>query len=203
MNKMIAAIDIGSSKVCTIMGTIDDVQGLKIEGIGVAPSFGIEKSWLSDSDKAKDSIGKSIKKAEIMAGYKLTSACIGTAGLHITPMNNKGAIALNREDQTIAQEDLDCAMRMAISNANTGDRNILQIIPQSFVVDGQNVQNPLGLSRSQLSVEVMIVTTSGDQIENLKKCVHENNVIVDDIFLDILASSEVILSKGKSKQAYF
>ena len=96
MKKKIAAIDIGTTKVCTIMGVLDSTSGLRVLGVGIAPSHGIEKALVADAAKAKESIRESIRKAEVMAGYKLESAYIGVTGRHITSMNSKGTIAITR-----------------------------------------------------------------------------------------------------------
>ena len=95
MKKKIAAIDIGTTKVCTIMGTLDSSSGLRVLGIGIAPSHGIEKALVADAGKAKESIRESIRKAEQMAGYKLDSAYIGVTGRHISSTNSRGRSLLH------------------------------------------------------------------------------------------------------------
>src|SRR5512136_1017603 len=96
MKKKIAAIDVGTTKVCTIMGVLDSTSGLRVLGVGVAPSHGIEKSLVADAARARESILESILKAEVMAGYRLDSAYVGVTGLHIISRNSKGTIAITR-----------------------------------------------------------------------------------------------------------
>src|SRR5512136_175354 len=114
MKKKIAAIDIGTTKVCTIMGVVDSTSGLRVLGVGIAPSHGIEKALIADASKARDSIRDSIRKAEVMAGYKLDSAYIGVTGRHISSMNSKGTIAITRPDMTVKSEDLKRALNVAL-----------------------------------------------------------------------------------------
>src|SRR5512137_2571748 len=106
MKRKIAAIDVGTTKVCTIMGTLDSSAGLRVLGIGIAPSHGIEKALVADANKAKESIRESIRKAEQMAGYKLESAYVGITSRHITSINSKGTIAITRADMLVKEEDL-------------------------------------------------------------------------------------------------
>ncbi len=101
MKRKIAAIDVGTTKVCTIMGTLDSSSGLRILGVGISPSHGIEKALVANVTQAKESIRQSIKKAEMMAGYRLDSAYIGVTGKHISSMNNKGTIAITKTDQLV------------------------------------------------------------------------------------------------------
>jgi cell division protein FtsA len=93
MKRKIAAIDVGTTKVCTIMGVLDSVSGLRVLGVGIAPSHGIQKALVADASKAIDSIRESISKAETMAGYRLASAFIGVTGRHINSLNSKATIA--------------------------------------------------------------------------------------------------------------
>lgn len=115
MKKNIAAIDIGTTKVCTIMGVLDDKSGLRVLGVGTAPSHGIEKALVADANKAKESIRESIRKAEVMAGHKLDSAYIGVTGRHISSMNSKGTVAITRSDLLVKPEDLKRALDVALN----------------------------------------------------------------------------------------
>ena len=120
MKRKIAAIDVGTTKVCTIMGTLDSSTGLRVLGVGIAPSHGIEKALVANVNQAKESIRESIKKAEIMAGYKLDSAYIGVTGKHISSMNNKGTIAITKTDQLVRRDDLKRVLDVALNIKASG-----------------------------------------------------------------------------------
>ena len=145
MKKKIAAIDIGTTKVCTIMGVLDSTTGLRVLGVGIAPSHGIEKALVADSAKAKESIRESIRKAEVMAGHKLESAYIGVTGRHITSMNNKGTIAITRQDMLVRTEDLKRSLDVALNVKIPPEQKILHVIPRAYRLDGHEVKNPVGM----------------------------------------------------------
>ena len=131
MTKKIAAIDIGTTKVCTIMGVQDDKSGLRILGVGVAPSHGIEKAIVGNVSQVKESIRQSVSKAEMMAGNKLSSAYVGVTGQYINSSNKKGAIAITHSDQLVRQDDLKRVLDVALNAEAPGDRKILHVIPRT------------------------------------------------------------------------
>jgi cell division protein FtsA len=195
MKKKIAAIDIGTSKVCTIMGVLDSASGLRVQGVGIAPSHGIEKALVADAAKAKDSIQESIRKAEVMAGYELDSAYIGVTGRHITSLNSKGTIAINRSDMLVRSEDLKRALEVALSVNIPPEQKILHVIPRSYSLDGHEVESPVGMDGSELEVEVHLITASVSSIQNLIKVIQGLGVNIEDLVLEPLASAEAVLAE--------
>ena len=171
MKKKIAAIDIGTTKVCTIMGVLDSTSGLRVLGVGIAPSHGIEKALVADATKAKESIRESIRKAEVMAGYKLESAYIGVTGRHISSMNSKGTIAITRPDMLVRAEDLKRALDVALNVKIPPEQKILHVIPRSYKLDGHEVKNPVGMNGSELEIEVHLITASISSVQNLTKVI--------------------------------
>jgi len=200
MKKKIAAIDIGTTKVCTIMGTVDSASGLRILGVGVAPSRGIEKALVADSIKARESIRESILKAQVMAGYRLQSAYIGVTGRHITSMNNKGAIAISHRDTQVREEDMRRALEVAASVRLQPEQKVLHIIPRSYRLDGFEVKNPIGMNGAELEVEVHIIIASTNSVQDLTKVIRGLGVSIDDLILEPLASAEAVLYE-EEKQA--
>jgi cell division protein FtsA len=195
MKKKIAAIDIGTTKVCTIMGTLDSSAGLRVLGIGIAPSHGIEKALVADAGKAKDSIRESIRKAEQMAGYKLDAAYIGVTGRHISSTNSKGTIAITRADMLVKAEDLKRALNVALNVQIPPEQKILHVIPRSYVLDGHEVKNPVGMNGSELAVEVHLITASVASVQNLTKVIKGLGVEIEDLVLEPLASAEAVLAE--------
>jgi cell division protein FtsA len=200
MKKKIAAIDIGTTKVCTIMGVLDDKTGLRVLGVGISASHGIEKALIADAGKAKDSIRESIRKAEIMAGSKLESAYIGLTGRHISSMNSKGTIAITRPEMQVKQEDLKRALDVALNVPIPPEHQILHVIPRSYSLDGHEVKNPVGMNGSELEIEVHLITAATASVQNLTQVIKSLGVSIDDLILEPLASAEAVLAE-EEKQA--
>lgn len=200
MKKNIAAIDVGTTKVCTIMGVLDDKSGLRILGVGIAPSHGIEKALVADANKAKKSIRESIRKAEVMAGHKLGSAYIGVTGRHISSMNSKGTIAITRPDMMVRADDLKRALAVALNVQIPPEQKILHVIPRSYILDGHDVKNPVGMNGSELVIEVHLITASVASVQNLTKVIKGLGVTIEDLILEPLASAEAVLTE-EEKQA--
>jgi len=196
----IAAIDVGTTKVCTIMATYDSNAGLRVLGVGIAPSRGMEKALVANISQAKESIQESISKAERMAGYKLESAYVGVTGKHISSINNTGVVAITRQDQLVRGADLRRVMDVALNVKSPVDRQLLHVIPRTYVLDGQEVKNPVGMHGYELNVEAHIVTASVASIQNLTKCIMRIGINIEDLILEPLASAEAVLSE-EEKQA--
>jgi cell division protein FtsA len=195
MKKKIAAIDIGTTKVCTIMGVLDSTTGLRVLGVGIAPSHGIEKALVADATRAKESIRESVKKAEVMAGYKLDSAYIGVTGRHITSMNSKGTIAITRQDMLVRAEDLKRSLDVALNVKIPPEQKILHVIPRAYRLDGHDVKNPVGMSGAELETEVHVIMASTSSVQNLVKVIKSLGISIEDLVLEPLASAEAVLAE--------
>jgi cell division protein FtsA len=200
MKRKFAAIDVGTTKVCTIMGTLDSSSGLRVLGVGIAPSHGIEKALVANVNQAKESIRQSIKKAEMMAGYRMDSAYIGVTGKHITSMNNRGTIAITKADQLVRSDDLKRVLDVALNVKAPVDRKMLHVIPRAYTLDGHEVKNPVGMHGYELNVEAHVITAAVASVQNLTKCISGIGVEIDDLVLEPLASAEAVLSE-EEKQA--
>jgi cell division protein FtsA len=192
----IAAIDVGTTKVCTIMGDVDTEGGLRILGVGVAPSQGLQKGLVVNVSEAKQAIRESIKKAERTAGYKLESAYVGVTGRHISSVNNRGVIAITRNDQLVRSSDLKRVLQVARSVKIPSEHKVLHIIPRTYAVDGQEgVRNPVGMHGFRLDVEAHIITAAVTSVQNLTKCIRGLGIEIDDLVMEPLASAEAVLSE--------
>jgi cell division protein FtsA len=192
----VAAIDVGTTKVCTIMGDIDSEGTLRILGVGVGPSQGLQKGLVVNVTEAKEAIRESIKKAERTAGYKLESAYVGVTGRHISSVNNHGVIAITRGDQLVRATDLKRVLQVAQTVKVPSDHKVLHIIPRTYVVDGQEgVKNPVGMHGFRLDVEAHIITAAVTSVQNLTKCIRGLGVEIDDLIMEPLASAEAVLSE--------
>jgi cell division protein FtsA len=200
MKTKIAAIDVGTTKVCTIMGSLDSNSGLRVLGVGIAPSHGIEKALVANASEAKESIRQSIRKAEMMAGYKMDSAYIGVTGKHIHSLNSTGTVAITKGDQLVRSDDLKHVLNVALNIKAPPERKLLHVIPRAYTLDGHEVKNPVGMHGYELNVEAHVITAAVSSVQNLIKCIRDVGVEVDDLVLEPLASAESVLSE-EEKQA--
>lgn len=192
----IGAIDVGTTKVCTIMGDVDDEGQLRVLGVGVAPSTGLQKGMVVNVDDARVSIAESIRKAESIAGYKLESAYIGVTGRHISSVNNRGVIAITRSDQLVRPADLRRVLQVAKSVKVPTEQKVLHIIPRTYAVDGQEgVKNPVGMHGFRLDVEAHIITAAITSVQNLTKCIRSCGIDIDDLVMEPLAAAEAVLTE--------
>ncbi len=196
----IGAIDVGTTKVCTIMADIDSAGGPRILGVGIAPSHGLQKGMVADVNEAKESIRESIRKAEQVAGYKLESAYVGITGRHISSVNNKGVIAITRNDQLVRTQDLKRVLEVARSIKVPDEQKVLHIIPRTYAVDGQEgVRNPVGMHGFRLDVETHIITAAVNSVQNLTKCIRSLGIEIDDLVMEPLASAEAVLTEDEKQ----
>jgi cell division protein FtsA len=191
----IAAIDVGTTKVCTIMADVLDKEGLRVLGVGVTPSHGLHKGLVVNINEAKESIRQSVRMAEQMAGRRLESAYIGVTGRHITSVNNRGSVAITRNNQVVNSDDLKRVLEVARIVKVPNEQKVLHIIPREYTVDGQGgVKNPVGMHGFRLDVETHIITAAATSIQNLSKCIRGVGVEIDDLIMEPLASAEAVLS---------
>jgi cell division protein FtsA len=195
LERTIVGIDVGTTKVCTLIGEIDDADNLCIVGVGVAPSHGLSKGVVVNVDEASRSIADSIEKAERVSGYTIESCYLGLAGKHISSLNSRGVVAVGRGERLIAEDDIDRALEAAQAIAVPHNREIVHVIPRSYTLDGQEgVHDPVGMVGFRLEVEAHIVTGAVASIRNLVQCLDSAGVAVNDLILQPLASSEAVLT---------
>jgi cell division protein FtsA len=191
----VAAIDVGTTKVCTIMAEVYDDQGLRVLGVGITPSKGLHKGLVVNLNEARESIKQSVKMAEQSAGRRLESAYIGVTGRHITSVNNRGSVSITRNNQVVRTNDLKRVLDVARSIRVPTDQRLLHVIPREYVVDGQGgVRNPIGMHGFRLDVETHIITAAVTSIQNLTKCIRACGVEVEDLVMEPLASAEAVLA---------
>ncbi|MDD5287570.1 MAG: cell division protein FtsA [Dehalococcoidales bacterium] len=190
----ISAIDVGTTKVCSVMGDIDEKNNVRILGVGVAPCQGLTKGMVTNLNEARESIREAVRRAERTAGYKMESACVGVTGRHVSSINNKGAVAISRNDRLVRPEDLKRVIEVSRSVEVPTDQKVLHVIPRAYTVDGQNgVKNPVGMHGFRLDVETHIITAAATSVQNLTKCIRGIGIEIDDLILEPLAAAEAVL----------
>ena len=189
----IVGLDIGTTKICCIIGEIKDDEKIDIIGIGQYPSRGLRKGVVVNIDSTVESIKNAVEEAELMAGCEIDSVYVGIAGGHINSLNSHGNIALKGTE--IGQKDIDRVIESAKAIAIPLDREVIHVLPQEYIVDNQDgIKNPLGMDGVRLEAKVHIVTAAVTSAQNIVKCVNKAGLTVSDIVLEQLASSESVLS---------
>lgn len=198
MERTIVGIDIGTTKVCTLIGEVDEQDNLRIVGVGTVPAQGMRKGMIVNVAEAAQAIAASVEKAERISGYDIERANVSLAGAHVSSVNSRGVIAVQRGERGITQDDIERVLDAARMIALPHDREIVHVIPREYAVDGQGgIRDPRGMIGYRLEVEAHIVTGSTSSIHNLIKCVEEAGVGVDQVVLDPLASGLAVLSDNE------
>jgi cell division protein FtsA len=196
-----ASIDIGTTKVCTVVGEVSSDDDMRILGVGVAPSEGLTRGMVENIRDATESIRASVEKAERSSGTRILSAHVGIAGQHIQCLNNRGIIAIPDRTRPILPDDVTRVLDGARVVSIPTNREIIHVIPRYYVVDGQdNVSDPVGMYGTRLDVETHIITGVDSAIQNLTKCVENCGVQVDAMILEPLASAEAVLDTEEKEQ---
>ena len=204
-NDFFAAIDVGTTKVCTIVGDTDyEATGggaIRVLGVGIAPSAGISKGMVENIHDATEAIRVSVEKAERASGLSITRAYVGIAGAHISSLNNRGIATIPDRDQAITDSDVARAIEGARSLSIPTNRDVLHVIPRYYIVDGQdNVSDPVGMHGQRLDVDTHIITGAISAMRNLSRCVENAGVQVETLVLEPLASADAVLRDEERRQ---
>ena len=197
-NRMIVGLDIGTSKVVSIVGEVSPEGSVEIVGIGSHPSRGLKKGVVVNIESTVQSIQRSVEEAELMAGCQIHSVYAGIAGSHIRSLNSHGIVAIR--DREVFQPDIDRVIDAAQAVAIPADQKILHILPQEYVIDTQEgVKEPLGMSGVRLEAKVHLVTCAVNAAQNIEKCIRKCGLEVEDIILEQLASGLSVLTEDEKE----
>ena len=195
---LIVGLDIGTSKIVTIVAELLPEGSLKVIGLGQHASRGLRKGVVINIDATMQAIQRSIEEAELMADCKITSVFTGIAGSHIKSLNSHGMVKI--KDAEVTQMDVDRVVETARAIALPADQQILHILTQEFIIDGQDdVREPLGMSGMKLEVKVHIVTGAVAAAQNIVKCIKRCGLEVSDLILQPLASSTAVLTEDEKE----
>jgi cell division protein FtsA len=188
---IVVGLDIGTSKVCAVVGEMTD-RGVEIIGIGSHPSQGLRKGVVVNIESTVNSIKKAVEEAELMAGCEIHTVMTGLSGNHVKGFNSHGIVAVKHRE--VCQRDLDRVMDAAKAVALPTDREVLQVLPQDYIIDDQDgIKEPLGMSGVRLEAKVHIVTSASTSAQNIVKCCNRAGLSVAEIVLMPLASAEGVL----------
>ena len=198
---VIVGLDIGTTKICCIVGEVTEPgpqAKIDVVGIGTAPSNGLRKGVVINIDATVESITKAVEEAERMAGVEISTVYTGIAGGHIKSFNSTGIVAV--KDKEITEQDVQRVIDAAKAVAIPLDREVIHIIPQEFMINGQDgIRDPIGMSGIRLESKVHIVTGAVSSAQNIVKCANKAGLNVAEICLEPIASSEAVLSQDEKE----
>jgi cell division protein FtsA len=192
---VLVGIDVGTSKVCALIGEVSRDGRLTIMGHGTVPASGLRKGVVVNIDQTVRSIADAVERSERLSGWKIDRAFVGVGGNHVESLNSTGQVAVTGHQREVTREDINRAIEVARAVAIPSNRDVLHVERRGFTVDGQEgVKDPLGMSALRLEVEAHIVSASGTAVQNLSKCVMAAGVKIDELVVNGLASAEAVLS---------
>jgi cell division protein FtsA len=195
---LLVGLDIGTSKVVTIVAEMHSDGEYEVVGIGQHESRGLKKGVVVDIEKTVASIQAALEEAELMASYKIRTVVTGIAGSHIRSFNSIGMVAI--KDKEVTEADVLRVTETAKAVNIPTDQQILHVLPQEYIIDGQeDIREPVGMSGVRLDVKVHIVTGAVSAVQNIIKCVRRCGLEVQDLILQPLASSSSVLTADEKE----
>jgi cell division protein FtsA len=194
---LVVGLDIGTAKVMVVVAEVLGGGELKLAGLGVAPSNGLKRGVVVNIDATVQSIQQALKEAELMADCKITRVYTGITGSHIRGINSSGMVAV--KDREVTPADVARVVETARAINISTDQRLLLVEPQEFVIDGQDVREPIGMSGIRLEAKVHIVTGAQSAAENIIKCVRRCGLEVEQLLLNPLATSQSVLTQDEKE----
>ena len=193
---LIVGLDIGTSKVVAIVGEIQEDGQLEVVGFGSNPSRGLKRGVVVNIEATVNSIQRAVEEAELMAGCDINAVFAGIAGSHVKSLNSHGIVAIR--DREVTNQDVDRVIDAARAVPIPADQQILHVLPQEFVIDGQEgIREPIGMAGVRLEAQVHVVTGAASAAQNIVKCVERCGLLVEDIVLEQLASAYSVLTEDE------
>jgi cell division protein FtsA len=199
----VVGLDIGTTKVCAVIGERNENGILEITGVGKSASTGLRKGVVVNIEATLKSVAAAIEAAEMMSGREVHACWTGIGGSHIDGLNSRGVVAVtgkNRETREIGPEDIERVLEAARAVVIPMDRQVLEVIPQSYIVDDQKgIRAPLDMIGVRLEAEVHIITCSVTSAQTLMKCVNRAGFRVNDMILQSLAAGRSVLTEEEKE----
>ncbi len=195
---VIVGLDIGTSKVVALVGEITADGSIEVIGLGSQPSRGLKKGVVVNIESTVQSIQRAVEEAELMADCEINAVYAGIAGSHVRSLNSHGVVAIR--DREVTPGDVEHVIDAAKAVAIPADQRILHVLPQEFIIDGQEgIRDPIGMSGVRLEAKVHIVTGADSAAQNIIKCVQRCGLVVEDVVLEQLASSYAVLTDDEKE----
>ena len=197
---IVVGVDIGTTKVCAVVAAEDDLGRVNILGMGVSESHGLNRGVVVNIDKTVAAVQEAVHEAERAAGVEVRSVIVGIAGDHVQSFQSRGVVAISNRNGEITQQDVQRLLEDTMHVAMPADREILHVIPQEFIVDGQDgVADPVGMSGVRLEADVHIITGLVSAAKNIYRCIEKAGFRVSDLVLEPLASSFSVLHEDEKE----
>lgn len=194
-DKVICAIDLGSSKAVTLIATVDENDKIHLIGVSATVSKGVRKNQVVDIDEAVNAITESVEAAERMAGYSISQAYVSLGGPQIESVNQHAVVAVAQPEGEIKENDIARVNEASRAIPLPSSREILHVVPRTFTVDGQEgIKDPIGMTGVRLETQMHIITGSTTSMRNLVKCVTEVGIDVSELVFSGIASSMAVLT---------
>ena len=191
---IVVGLDIGTTKVCAVVATTDELDRIIVLGVGVSESDGLNRGVVVNIDRTVTAVKLAMKEAEHMAGVDVQNVIVGIAGDHVQSFQSRGVVTISNKDGEITDQDVQRLLEDTTHVAMPADREILHVIPQEFIVDGQDgVADPIGMSGVRLEANVHIITGLVSAAKNIYRCIQKAGYHVADIVLEPLGSSFAVL----------
>lgn len=193
-DQLLAALDLGTTKTCAILAEQSRSGRLQLLAAGVAPSRGLKKGIVVSLEETGASIQAAMEQCERIASRRVGSAVVSVAGSHIESQNSRGVTTLPNHGHDVSNADLQRAIDSAKAVTLPPNREIIHVVPRSYVLDGQEgIKNPLGMSGQRLEAETHVITGAVGSLQNLIKGVRLTGLEIDDLVLQPLASAEAVM----------
>ncbi|PYN62874.1 MAG: cell division protein FtsA [Candidatus Rokuibacteriota bacterium] len=194
LKEYVVGLDVGTTKICAVIAEPNASGSIDVVGVGTAPSRGLRKGVVVNIDATVEAIRQAVGEAEQMAGVEVSGVYAGIAGGHIRGVNSRGVVAVGNKDREVSVVDVQRAIDAARAINLPQDREIIHVLPQTFVVDEQDgIREPVGMTGVRLEVEVHIVTGAITSVHNVVRSVNRAGLTVYDIVLEPFASAEAVL----------
>jgi len=197
---LIVGLDIGTTKICALVGRITDKGEIELLGMNLVPSLGLRKGVVVNLEETIGSIGKALSNAEKSSQEEVKQVFAGIAGSHIQGLSSRGAIGISRADREITNKDVNRVITAAKVVAIPPDRQLIHVLPQEFIIDDQNgIRDPLGMAGVRLEAEVYLVTGATTSMQNVTRSIDRAGFGVEEMVLGPLVSSEAVLTQDEKK----
>lgn len=196
--EIIVGLDVGTAKVCAIVGEVTPQGDIDVIGVGSTPSRGLRKGVVVDIERTVHAMNKVIEEAELMAGCSIHEVYVGISGSHVQGFNSSGVVAL--KDREVRQQDIVRVLDGARAVPMAQDREVIHVLPQQYVIDEQDgISKPLGMSGVRMESKVHIVTGAIPCVQNITKCTEQTGLRISDLILNSIASAEAVLNEDEQE----
>jgi cell division protein FtsA len=197
-DRIVVGIDVGTTKTCALIAEVSEDDHLEVIGTGIVPSRGMKKAVVVSPEEVVESIVSAVNKAEQQSGFKIVSAFVGMSGAHVITHASQGVVAVRHPDRQILPEDVQRAIEAARVINVSNDREIFNVLPRHYVVDGQDgIKNPIGMLGHRIEVQTTIVSGQVTSVSNLVRCVERAGIGIDSLVLQPVAAGEAVLTEAE------